>query len=394
MKVCYLCQDLGISFGGVKGASAHVRGLVRALLALGHQVHILMAGDGDAPSPSAPGMQFQHLPIPGLVGDIAGSVPPRMARALGHLWTNVAVEGALEGTLEAEAPDLVYERYSPFGAAGGVVSRRLGVPHLLEVNAPLAWEGNRYRKQALGEAALALERAAYEEAGHILVVSRELKDFLVAEGVPEARVTVVPNGVDGDLFTPFGSVPGGIRNGGCVLGFVGSLREWHGVELMAEAFRALAPDPRFHLLVVGDGPGAGAVDALAGEFPDRVTRTGAVPHDEIPAYLRAMDIALAPVPILDRYYYSPLKVLEYMATGRPVVAGAVGQLRELIEHDVTGVLVPPGDVGEMAGAIRRLAENREYRQALGAAAATRVRNAHLWTDRARRILRIAQEMTP
>jgi glycosyltransferase involved in cell wall biosynthesis len=390
MRICYLCQDLGISLGGVKGGSAHVRGLVGAFSELGHQVTVLMVGAGDGVVERRLGIRFRKIPMSGIADGIARSVPRRLARALGHLWTNVSVELALESALEAEAPDLVYERYSPFGVAGGAVSRGRDVPHLLEVNAPLAWEGSRYRRQALDEAAQALEGAAFAQAGHIVTVSRELRDTLMEDGVPGDRVSVVPNGVDGALFSPEGPVPEGLRNGGCVVGFVGSLKEWHGVDLMAEAFRTLASDSRFHLLVVGEGPRAEAIGGLAAELPGRVTWTGAVPHGEIPDYVRAMDIALAPVPVLERYYYSPLKVLEYMAMGRPVVAGDIGQLRELVEPGVTGVLVPPGDPDALAGAVQRLADDPEHRLGLGRAAAARVREAHLWTERAHRILQLAE----
>jgi glycosyltransferase involved in cell wall biosynthesis len=112
----------------------------------------------------------------------------------------------------------------------------------------------------------------------------------------------------------------------------------------------------------------------------------AVTHEEVPRYIRSMDIAVAPYPELDRFYYSPLKVLEYMAAGRPVVASAIGQLNELIEPDRTGLLVTPGDADALTRAIAELAGDPDRREALGAAAADEVRRSHLWTHRAEQIV--------
>jgi glycosyltransferase involved in cell wall biosynthesis len=331
------------------------------------------------------------LPVPDLVPRITTHVDPRSARALGHLWTNVAVSESVTEAMDRFRPQLVYERYSPFGVATGVTAAARGLRHLLEVNAPLAWEGARFRRQAFGEVAAVLERAAFGAAGGIIAVSRELKDTLVAAGVVAAKIAVVPNGVDPDMFAPVGPAADvGPGAGAVTVGFVGSLKPWHGLAILVEAFRRLAPDTRYHLLIVGDGPEAATIRALAAELPGRVTHIRAVRHEDVPRFLRAMDIAVAPYPRLERFYYSPLKVLEYMATGRAIVASAIGQPRELLRTDETGVLVPPGDVAALAGAIRCLAHDRERRRALGLAAAREAASRHRWIDRAAQIVGLAQ----
>lgn len=386
MRIAYLCADLGVPLDGHKGASAHVRGLVRAWVGLGHDVVVLSPCPG---SHSGLGARIVPIPVPEVADALAETAPPRIARAFRHVWNNAGVENALRAVLPSFAPGLVYERYSPFGVAGALLAKRMGLLHVLEVNAPLAWEGARYRKQALPEAAQELERAAFQASSLLIAVSGELKAALVAGGVPEPKVAVVPNGVDAELFTPEGDAYRNGLDGRLVIGFVGSLKPWHGVEVLAEAFRRLATDPRYHLLVVGDGPLAAEIDALAREWPGRVTRTGAVPHADVPRYLRAVDVAVAPAPALDGYYYSPLKVLEYLAAGRAVVAAAIGQILELVRDGVTGVVVPPGEPVALADAIRSLAADGPRRRALGAAAAAEVRRRHLWTQRAEEILRLA-----
>ena len=197
-------------------------------------------------------------------------------------------------------------------------------------------------------------------------------------------------GVDAERFCPEGEPARLEANGSVVVGFVGSLRPWHGVEVLCQAFGRVAGDPRFHLLVVGDGPERRSVRALEARFPDRVTLTGGVSHEDVPRYLRAMDMAVAPYPNLDRFYFSPLKVLEYMAAGRAVVASGIGQVAELIRDGSTGILVPPGDPDALAAHLRELADDPGRRELLGHAAAQAVRREHLWTHRATEIVERAR----
>jgi glycosyltransferase involved in cell wall biosynthesis len=385
MKIVYLCADLGIPLDGTKGAAVHVRSVIRALAAQGHELVVLAA----AGSPSA--LSVPVVPIRGsaLAGEIAGTPDARTGRALAHVWNNVATEATLLETLAGFRPELVYERYAPFGAAGSLVARRLGVPHVLEVNAPLAWEGERYRRQALSDAARTLEHAAFAATSRIVAVSAELKAILVAQGVPADKIAIVPNGVDVELFHPSGEAWNGAP-GRTVIGFVGSLKPWHGVELLVQSFRsAAAVRPDLHLLVVGDGPEARRVDALGAELAGRVTRVANVPHQEVPLYLRAMAVAVAPYMPLESFYFSPLKILEYMAAGRAVVASGLGQVSALLRDERSGLLVAPGDADGLTGALLRLADDPELRRRLGAAARRDV-TAHDWASRAADLVAVAR----
>ena len=381
MKICYVCSDLGIPVRGRKGAAAHVRGLVHAFTNLGHDVEILTPRpEGEQP------ISGWVVPIrrSSLAGELGSEVAKPLGRALGHLWNNMAVEAELESYVRESRPDLIYERYSPFSVAGGLVAKRHGVPHVLEVNAPLAWEGKKYRRQALAEACEGLEAQAFASADRIVAVSRVLADTLVESGVDPEKISVVPNGVDTSRFTPDGPSALGFRDR-FVIGFVGSLKPWHGIDVLLEAFRDLANDPRAHLLVVGEGPEARAIDALATEMPDRVTRV-AVDHDEVPAYLRAMDVTVAPYPPGENFYFSPLKVLEYLAAGRPVVASDIGQVSELIDHGLTGLLVPPGDARALTLALQTVAADPDLARRLSGNAHRVATREHTWTQRAETIL--------
>lgn len=383
MKICCVCADLGIPIGGHKGASAHVRSMLQAFKELGHDV---TAVSGRCEGAAEIGVPMIRVPKRRIADALEGKVEARLHRALRHLWNNAAVEEVLARVLEEERPDLVYERYSPFGVAGALVASALGIPHVLEVNAPLAREGAQYRRQALTEAARALEDSAFSATLLIRCVSRQLREELVEAGVGREKIMVVPNGVDPKLFSADGPRYTDSLEGKFVIGFVGSLKPWHGIETLAAAFRMLARDARFHLLVVGDGPLMSALEALRGERPGQVTLVPGVPHGDVPFYVRAMDVAVAPYPRLERFYFSPLKVLEYMAAGRAVVASRIGQLEEMIDDGCTGLLVPPGDAHAFAEAVRSIAEEPARARHFGERAARQARKRHTWTQRASSIL--------
>jgi glycosyltransferase involved in cell wall biosynthesis len=220
----------------------------------------------------------------------------------------------------------------------------------------------------------------------IVAVSRELADLLVEGGITPSKIMLVPNGVDATLFKPEGTCCRVAPEDSIVIGFVGGLRPWHGIQVLADAFRILALDPRFHLLVIGNGPMALHIENLQSEFGERIRLTGAIPHQDIPAYLRGIDIAVAPYPEMEGFYFSPLKVQEYLATGRAVIASRIGQLRNTIRDGENGVLVPPGDAEALAQAIRILADDAGIRRRIGNNAANDVRTSHTWEHKANTII--------
>jgi len=305
VKILYLCADRGITLAKHNGATAHFRSLVHAFQCAGHEVVVLTPSDVDSDRLGAP---VVRIPTPPLLDDLlrsAQAMPApsreaqrarkRVAHAAGQLLNNVLAEDELQREIERFDPDFVFELYSPFGVAGVFACNRLGVPHVLNVHAPLAWEGATFRSQALQEAAETLEDVAMHEAQRIITNSAQMRDRLVDAGVDQAKVEVVVNGVDLDLFSPDGEVMRAGDESSVVIGFSGSLKAWHGIDVMTAAFRiAAAADSRLHLLVVGDGPLRGEISRLAADLPGRVTHTGALPLEDVPPWIRGMDIAVAP----------------------------------------------------------------------------------------------------
>ncbi|OBS10544.1 glycosyltransferase family 4 protein [Acidihalobacter prosperus] len=402
MNIAYLCADRGIPVLGHKGASVHVREMVGAFARTGHEVALFCTqrGEGNPPPPG----ECMELPIPddpdlvrtiaaerGLDQDTGDKALRSELLRLAHDRTLTArILGALQ--LRGRRPDLLYERYSLMHRAGIEIAEALGIPHILEVNAPLVEEQAKFRGLIQRELAERIEREVFNRASHIVAVSEAMKAHAMNQGVPESHISVLPNGVDTSRFnTAIDKLLIRARHGlsGCpVIGFVGSLKPWHGIDLLLDAFQIVRRqhiDAR--LLIVGDGP-------VMENLRARVTRerlgrsvvlTGHVPHDEIPAYLAAMDITVAPYQPQQDFYFSPMKVIESMATGRPVVAPRIGQLTELVEDGVTGRLYAPGDTAACAAAIAELLHNPLARRAMGQHAANRAQTAFSWDSNATRV---------
>jgi len=160
------------------------------------------------------------------------------------------------------------------------------------------------------------------------------------------------------------------------------------VETLFEAFgRLLLRRFAVHLVVVGDGPGRESLERLASErgLAEDMTFAGAIPHADIPAWLSIMDVATAPYTPQPDFYFSPLKLFEYMAAGVPVVAGRIGQLDELLQHERNALLHAPGDATALAAELERLVRDPILRRRIGLAGREGVGEERTWRGHARRV---------
>jgi glycosyltransferase involved in cell wall biosynthesis len=206
--------------------------------------------------------------------------------------------------------------------------------------------------------------------------------LLVEGGIDRGKLEVIRNAVTPAKF------PVRRRRGlGLTVGFAGSLKPWHGVEVLADAFVSAARKVfDLRLEVVGDGPLAGVFDGV-NLPPGRFRRYGARPHEETLRILASWDIGVAPyVAACPTFYFSPLKVVEYMAAGACPVASDLGDIRDLLGDGARGVLVPPGDASALASALIELARDRARVASVGARARRHAHTSLSWRQNARRIL--------
>jgi glycosyltransferase involved in cell wall biosynthesis len=315
---------------------------------------------------------------------------------VGGLALNDLAEQALDRLAEDGELDVLYERYSLWSVAGARAARRWGVPWFVEVNSPLVAEASRHRSLGLRSLASFLEQELLSQATRVIAVSDEVGRHVVDLGVDPDRVAVIPNGYNATLFRPRRerSIQASRADGErFTIAFVGSLRPWHGLDLLIEAFARLhSEQPNCQLLLVGDGPLRDEVRRrLRNAVPaESFYLTGAVPHPEVPSWLAQADVAVAPYPSIPDFYFSPLKVIEYCAMGLPIVASHVGQVASVLSHEETALLTEPGDVGELTNALRRLLDDSALRRRLGSAARSVARH-RTWDSIASHVLQMFQD---
>jgi glycosyltransferase involved in cell wall biosynthesis len=295
----------------------------------------------------------------------------------------------------------LYQRYCVGNFSGVKLARARGTPLVLEYNGSEVWVGRNWGKRLKYESlADRIERLNLLGADLVVVVSDVLRDEVVRRGVPAHRVLVNPNGVDPDRYSP--DVDGtrtrrrlGL-DGKLVIGFIGTFGAWHGAEVLAEAFaRLLAGNPgyrhRTRLLLVGDGPRMPLVKEVLKRLgaAEQAVLTGLVPQDEGPAHLAACDVLVAShVSNADgsRFFGSPTKLFEYMAMGKGIVASALEQIGEVLEHQRTAWLVRPGDVSALRDGLRALIDAPDLRERLGRAAREEVLRRYTWREHTHRIV--------
>ncbi len=378
MRVAYVCADPGVSVFGSRGSSVHVQEVLSTFIRFGAKVKLFASARGGEMLPGLDGLKFYELPNWPMANHTNGELSAGPANKM------------LRSLLEQTGPfDLVYERYSLWSYAGMEYAKSAGVQGLLEVNAPLIEEQARYRRLEDPVGAENVARRVFGAARLLFAVSTGVVNYLARYPETNGKVHRVPNGVNPARFPQNINPSLPAKSGTFTVGFVGSLKPWHGLNILTEAFMFLnnkAPNAR--LLVVGDGPELMNLvkDLQAKNLLASTVFAGTVAPSEIPGLLASMDVGVAPYPNLDDFYFSPLKVYEYMAAGLPVVASRLGDLSELIQDGVNGFLVSPGDPVALTAVLDRLRSDEDLRIRIGRAARSSMLPSHSWDTVVRRML--------
>jgi D-inositol-3-phosphate glycosyltransferase len=366
----------GPAAGGMAagGQNVHVEALSRALARSGHEVTVYTRRDDrrvPARVPIDDGVVVEHL--------AAG--PPKPIAEDDSLLPYVGELGAeLAARFAAQPPDLVHAHFWTSGLAALLGTQEAGIPVVQTFHTLGGTERpHQHGRDSSPPARIRLEQALARDVAHIIATSTAEADELVSFGARRQAVSVLPCGVDVDLFTPAGPVAP--RTARHRLVSVGRLVPHKGFETV---LRALAVLPDTELLIAGGRPaGRLAVDPEARRLRQLATRLGvanrvrllgAVPRAELPALLRSADaVVCAP-------WYEPFGIvpLEAMACGVPVVATAVGGQVDTVVDGATGVLVPPKRPDLLAGAIRQLLTEPFWRDAYGTGGADRARSRYSW----------------
>jgi glycosyltransferase involved in cell wall biosynthesis len=365
---------------GAAGPRSHVLGMMRAFERLGWEVRPFIVGD--------------RVPVAWVRGE-------QSANALRRNWARRAAADVLRlgmGWLngwrawkEIGPVDLVYERYGAFQALGWWF-RRQGIPWILETNALLSLEATKDRGTVvLGQLLREHERWAYHRCDVLVCISQALADQVVQEtGISTDKVVVLPNGVDVERINPVNACPRRFFEGP-TLGFVGQFHPWQRLDLLLDSLATLWTEGiGFYLVVIGDGmmrvPWESKAVALG--LSERVRFVGAVSWNEVPDYIAGFDLGYAgAIPLsVGAMYLSPLKLYEYAAMGRPIVAAAYADAQRLMEDGVAVYLFEPGNQEDLCRALRQAYAERDLWVQKGVRSRAIIVERHSWEARVRELI--------
>jgi glycosyltransferase involved in cell wall biosynthesis len=358
---------------------------MRAFEALGWEVRPFIVGDR-MPAPAS-GRGTERLlsanPAQTLVADLArlvlGGVNAR--RALRELGGKV---------------DWVYERHATLQTLGRAFQHR-GVPWILETQGIFFEEARRERNSlVLTGPARRMEVSAYRDCDVLVCVSRSLKELAVEKtGADPEKILVVPNGVDTVLFDPEKHHPRR-HSAEFTVGFVGTLLDWQGVDLLLRAAADLRREGVYvSTTIVGDGPARKRLERLTDELgiQEHVAFAGRVRMDEVPGYIAGFDAGYAGhTERGGAMYHSPLKLYEYAAMGKPILASDFEDARRLARISGAGLLFRPGDLEDLKRALREAVASGPRLAEMG----RRIRDAcireHSWEARIRDMIPRVEEV--
>ncbi|MEM7208722.1 MAG: glycosyltransferase family 4 protein [Pseudomonadota bacterium] len=303
----------------------------------------------------------------------------------------------LESIIYEFSPDVIVYRAVMYDFTPNIIRKKFRRKMIAEVNSIKSLEQTLNRKNPSTWIARRCEKLTYETSDAVVVVSNAIKDHLVEIGVRQP-ITVASNGVDLDTFSRNEEAKHTLKidyglQEKVVMGYVGSYKKWHNLDdSLAVLEQLVSENTNVHFVLIGSGAEEKRFNeqVIARGLESHVTKIPSLPHNEIPYYLNIIDIAVMTYPQMENFYFSPLKMYEYLAAGIPVVASRLGQIEEVMENAQIGKLVSPGDIANFSAAIKKLVNDETYRETIGKNAREWAENNCSWQVNAEKVLSAAE----
>lgn len=388
MKIVYFSPHPNINLAAPSGPGTHMREVIAAFEEQGHEVVRFIQG-GEKFNTTDTRINFKKRSwkkfIPSLIWETL--------RDIQMIRLDKQIENRLIAFLLQEKPDLIYER-SCYGMGAGIrAAEKLGIRYVVEMNAPYPEEKALMQgKSLLQEIGNRHEKKQVLQAHRTIVVSTAMKSYLMQKTlVCTDKILVVANAVNPTHihFNPTRQAhireSYGFTSYHTVFGFVGSIFPYHGVDIMIESFAILEKeyiDAR--MLIVGDGE-------ILPQLKERVAQlnlegkiwfTGNVPHSEVYDYLSVMDVT---VMARSNWYGSPVKIFEYGAMQKAIIAPRVIPVEDVMKNEIDGILIDD-DEKELTNSMRFMLNNPQERHRLAATFHDKVMREHTWKRVAEQIL--------
>lgn len=362
---------------GVEGV--HINGIVNALKRMDNNVDIV-SPLGDSKKLSTKN-KFQNI----------SKKLPEIIFELLEIFYNFIAFRKVKDEFKYKKYDFIYERYAFLTWVGMRYSQKNKVPFLLEVNFTSYTPLVRKRSKVLLILARYIEKRVFDNAHAIFVVSSFLRDQLISMGVPKEKIVFTPNAVDENVFGYDYDVTD-IRekyklNQKIVVGYVGGFYCWHGLDLLLKAIKIIERKRKnISLLLIGEGPEKERLRELYKEIKltSELIFPGMIEYEKLPYYIKALDICVLPD---FNNYGSPVKIFEYMAMGKPVVAPRLGPLEDVINDGKDGLLFEKGSIDKLAGCIEKILSDSSLYSKISNNAKGTIMRQHLWKHNVEKILK-------
>ncbi len=392
MKICYIVSSENIP--STHAGAIHTFELARNLVSFGHEVHVVAKYDGGPTEERLDGVYIHRVKVP-------------EGRYIGYPFALTLFVFKAIDIVKRYDIDILHERMCLPGGVGAIVSKLLDIPCVLEVNGPVLEEHialgnipNHYYRSILKR----WRTQILPRFGAFYTQTHSLKKIIVGWGIDEKKVYVIPNGVDINRFNP--SLNGEEildkyqLTGKNIITFIGSYREWHGIDLLIRAIpNILTKYPNTKVMIIGSGPEQNKIEDRITELNlnNDVIILGAIPYQDIPECIACATICVAPFQpdMLGTtqqfgFYFSPLKLFEYMACGKPIITTAVGEICNLLEDKKDAILISP-DENNVAQAVITLLGDQSMRERLGRAAREKVAR-YTWENTTKGVLDVYRSL--